>query len=1019
MRLQNIYDINAKTYLFKLARPDFKELVLIESGIRVHSTQYEREKPLQPSSFAMKLRKHLRQRRVSIVRQLGRDRVLIFEFNGNPLPTLNYRLVCEFYAAGNIILTDGENTILSCLRMVKVDEENEYRVGAKLNFMEVDDLAESKSSVLTTQELCQLAISYPKDPIKRLLSSRTAYPTQLVEHALLLSKWPAGERLSQKNAENAVRVLEIAESVFLDLMQCNEQIKGFLIRDNENRFLDLQPVPLAQYPVDTIEEFKTFNEAADAYFSSLDEQRTLQRTEAAQLAAEKKLQSVAQEQEARIEQLEKSQHLARLKADRIMHYQSLVDAAITVVNSGIASGMDWLELEHVITDEKQRRNPVASAISGLDFPTNHIIMRLYQESQLFENEDDIESVTINPEETNPLYLDIRIDLGLTAMANARHYYTTKKQSATKQEKTVAATTKAIKSAKIRIKQDLDTAKKLTPQLAKLRKSFWFEKFHWFISSENLLIVAGRDMHQNELLVKKYLRSTDIYVHADMHGAPSVIIKSPGNKPEEEYPSTLAQAGYMALCLSKAWDSKVVINGWWVWGDQVSKSAPSGEYLTTGSFMIRGRKNMLPPAQLVYGVGILFRLDDDSIARHAGERSRRAVNGTSDSIPLSDQNESYNEELGEELCAGDDDFSETGEPMLGDTHGAAEENPIELSQRVNHEPTSQEEPTDLLATLQNMLLEEDDEESAPETKVEESPFQTASSNINPSGKKSRVSIALRKKMKKSGSMLDDQVEVNINPSEVPENETPAEDLNSRPSSPEELSSNIFNNESETTKMKPLPQVRGKRGKLKKLKSKYAFQDDEDRALAMEVLKPDLGPQPKGKKEKKKLAKKQEQAEIQRLRDEERQQLEQQVAELRKQKENKPNDEPMESEAEDEDCNEVPPDVMSELGDVLNRLTGNPNSEDTLLNAMLVCAPYASLQNYKYKVKLTPGTMKKGKAAKLTLQLFSKVAQGNDSVESILIRAIPDAEWQQIMRAQVKVYAPQLADVRKMGKKGKKH
>lgn len=33
----------------------------------------------------------------------------------------------------------------------------------------------------------------------------------------------------------------------------------------------------------------------------------------------------------------------------------------------------------------------------------------------------------------------------------------------------------------------------------------FEKFFWFISSENYLVVAGRDQQQNEMLVKRYLR----------------------------------------------------------------------------------------------------------------------------------------------------------------------------------------------------------------------------------------------------------------------------------------------------------------------------------------------------------------------------------------------------------------------------------------------------------------------------------------------------------------------------------
>lgn len=55
---------------------------------------------------------------------------------------------------------------------------------------------------------------------------------------------------------------------------------------------------------------------------------------------------------------------------------------------------------------------------------------------------------------------------------------------------------------------------------------WFEKFNWFISSENYLVIAGRDGQQNEILVRRYLRSGDVYVHADIHGATSIIIKNP-------------------------------------------------------------------------------------------------------------------------------------------------------------------------------------------------------------------------------------------------------------------------------------------------------------------------------------------------------------------------------------------------------------------------------------------------------------------------------------------------------------
>lgn len=83
--------------------------------------------------------------------------------------------------------------------------------------------------------------------------------------------------------------------------------------------------------------------------------------------------------------------------------------------------------------------------------------------------------------------------------------------------------------------------------------------------------------------------------------------------------------------SGSWDTKVVSSCWWVWGDQVSKSAPSGEYLPTGSFMIRGKKNYLPPSQLVLGFGFLFRLTEDCVEAHKNERVRRHLTSESESV----------------------------------------------------------------------------------------------------------------------------------------------------------------------------------------------------------------------------------------------------------------------------------------------------------------------------------------------------------------------------------------------------
>ena len=56
MRVANIYDIDNKTYLFKLAQTPEKAMLLIESGVRFHTTQYDWPKGGNPSGFAMKVR---------------------------------------------------------------------------------------------------------------------------------------------------------------------------------------------------------------------------------------------------------------------------------------------------------------------------------------------------------------------------------------------------------------------------------------------------------------------------------------------------------------------------------------------------------------------------------------------------------------------------------------------------------------------------------------------------------------------------------------------------------------------------------------------------------------------------------------------------------------------------------------------------------------------------------------------------------------------------------------------------
>ncbi|KAA6417988.1 MAG: nuclear export mediator factor NEMF-like isoform X1, partial [Trebouxia sp. A1-2] len=98
MRVANVYDLNSKTYMLKLAKSGEdgeKAFLVLESGSRFHTTQYQKEKSDTPSNFTLKLRKHLRTRRLEDIKQLGVDRIVDFQFGSGDA---RYHLILELYS---------------------------------------------------------------------------------------------------------------------------------------------------------------------------------------------------------------------------------------------------------------------------------------------------------------------------------------------------------------------------------------------------------------------------------------------------------------------------------------------------------------------------------------------------------------------------------------------------------------------------------------------------------------------------------------------------------------------------------------------------------------------------------------------------------------------------------------------------------------------------------------------------------------------------------------------------------
>ncbi|KAK9289082.1 hypothetical protein L1049_017553 [Liquidambar formosana] len=1124
MRCANVYDLTPKTYMFKLMNSSGvtesgeseKVLLLMESGVRLHTTAYVRDKSVTPSGFTLKLRKHIRTRRLEDVRQLGYDRIILFQFG---LGANAHYVILELYAQGNILLTDSDFMVLTLLRSHR-DDDKGFAIMSRHRYpVEICRVFER-----TTVTKLQEALTSTKEPdsnksievneggnnvsdtpkekhgshksgkssessknisdgarakqatLKTLLGEALGYGPALSEHIILDAGLVPNTKVAKDNKldDDTIQILVQAVAKFEDWLEdviSGDGVpEGYILMQTKNLGKKDYPTPeiggfgqiydefcpllMNQFKSRESVKFETFDAALDEFYSKIESQRAEQQQKTKEGSARHKLNKIRLDQENRVHTLKNEVDRCVKMAELIEYNLEDVDAAILAVRVALANGMSWEGLARMVKEEKKSGNPVAGLIDKLHLERN--CMTLLLSNNLDEMDDDEKTLPADK---------VEVDLALSAHANARRWYELKKKQESKQEKTITAHEKAFKAAERKTRLQL-SQEKTVATISHMRKVHWFEKFNWFISSENYLVISGRDAQQNEMIVKRYMSKGDLYVHADLHGASSTVIKN--HKPENPVPPlTLNQAGCFTVCHSQAWDSKIVTSAWWVYPHQVSKTAPTGEYLTVGSFMIRGKKNFLPPHPLIMGFGLLFRLEESSLGSHLNERR---VRGEEEGINNVEENgfhdvksdsESENEVADENIAVESESIKDLStdhkKPIF---EGSSEVSASKYDSTISNLKAlnSQKFPVEDRA-----ILNSTDDDNVSNIAGKSVPSVTPQledlidralvlGSATVSGKnygletsqvdleekhnheerksiareKPYISKAERRKLKKGekSSTVDETVD---------HEKDKSEENNLSVSQPEKNDKNLKPGGGKIS--------RGQKSKLKKMKEKYANQDEEERSIRMALLasagkvqkddkesqsgdsatvegtKPVTGPEdaPKICYKCKKAG------HLSRDCQEHPDETVHRQSNGRLEDNSNAGFEKSETEMdrvamEEDDIHEIGEEEKEKLND-MDYLTGNPLPNDILLYAVPVCGPYSALQLYKYRVKIIPGTAKKGKAAKTAMNLFSHMPEAT-SREKELMKACTDPELVAAIIGNVKITAAGLTQLKQKQKKGKK-
>ena len=554
--------------------------LVIQAGKRIHLSQYPLTNPQNPPSFPMLLRKIVKGANVVSVEQHNFDRVVEIKMKKEE----TYTLIVELFSQGNIILLNESNEIILPLKRKHWSDRD---ISSKKEY--VFPIENGINPItLTIDEFKDILSGGEDEEIVRVLATN-GLGSLYAEEIMLNTEISKKTACSSLSAEEINIIFNALKSVFepLEKRQFNPMIVNNekevekLKQENPDKKYktkeDVISINLSQYEGFEVENFESFNEACDEFYSSKVKNEITGIQEAAWNKKVSKFSKRLEKQEETLHNFEKTIEDSQRKGELLFTNYVQVENILNVIKGAREKDYGWKEIGKTLKDAKK---------SGM------------ADAQIFESMDPLGNITLRIDDVS-----IALDSKKSIPDNAEVYY----EKAKKAKRKIKGALIAIENTKRQL-ADMEAKKEkamsniMVPQKRVKKNLKWYEKLRWFVSSDGILVVCGRDAGTNEAVVKKYLEQNDIYLHADIHGAPSVVAKVQSDSLND---NLLKELGEFSASFSSAWSKNFTSQDvYWVGPDQVSKTPVSGEFVPKGAFIIRGHRNYIRGAKLEISIGIV-------------------------------------------------------------------------------------------------------------------------------------------------------------------------------------------------------------------------------------------------------------------------------------------------------------------------------------------------------------------------------------------------------------------------------
>ncbi|MBQ2612780.1 MAG: NFACT family protein [Methanobrevibacter sp.] len=541
--------------------------LVMQCGSRIHTSKYPLENPTNPPTFPMLLRKRVKGAHVESVTQHNFDRVVEIKVKKDKY----YTIVVELFDKGNIILLDEDNNIILPLKRKHWSTRD---ISSKKEYIFPEERGINPIKV-SEEEFKNIFIQNESDVVRTLAVNGfgSLYAEEIIQRA---NKYAQIDKNTQNNdlTEEQISALYKSLKELFDILK-NEEYKPQIVKDGRRE--DVLPLDLVKYEGFEKTYYENFNEACDEFYSKRVNNDIKDIKEKAWNKKVNKFEKRLRLQEETLDNFNKTIETSQHKGELIYSNYTGIENLINVVNSAISKEYSFKEIGKILKKAKK---------DGMG------------EAQIFESIDKMGVLTLNIDNTS-----ILIDPKLSIPENAESYYEKAKKAKKKTKGALIAIENTKKQLEeIKSKKELAMENISIPKKREKKNLKWYEKLRWFVTSDNTLVVGGRDAGTNEAIVKKYLDNNDIYLHADIHGASSTAIKLEGKSLND---TILKESGEFAASFSSAWSKGFTTQDvFWVHPDQVSKTPEAGEFLAKGSFVIRGNRNFIRSARVKIAIGIV-------------------------------------------------------------------------------------------------------------------------------------------------------------------------------------------------------------------------------------------------------------------------------------------------------------------------------------------------------------------------------------------------------------------------------